>query len=196
VVNPCQRQHNRPTRGQKITLLQSCHATGNFFLTRPAAESRPIRSAAVSHCRAYIYFLTISVRPIISKSTRPIFTNFSGLVELLASAHRGKWGQLSPVEKNGLKNKKQKDAKKISFLYLCYILRAIRAGRCRERRYADHIFIQIYFTMHHFVVKFSKFSSPHEWQGGIDPPLTKILRMFLGRTTAVDERSEISFSIP
>ena len=25
-------------------------------------------------------------------------------------------------------------------------------GRCRERRYADHIFIQIYFRMHHFVV--------------------------------------------
>ena len=30
--------------------------------------------------------------------------------------------------------------------------------RCRERRYADHIFIQIYFRMHHFVAKFSKFS--------------------------------------
>ena len=29
-------------------------------------------------------------------------------------------------------------------------------GRCRERRYADHIFIQIYFRMHHFVVKFKK----------------------------------------
>jgi len=43
-----------------------------------------------------------------------------------------------------------------------YILRAIEAGRCRERRYADHIFIQIYFRMHHFVVKFSKFSSPQE----------------------------------
>jgi len=42
---------------------------------------------------------------------------------------------------------------------LCYILRAIRAGRCRERRYADHIFIQMYFRMHHFLVKFSKFSS-------------------------------------
>jgi len=28
-----------------------------------------------------------------------------------------------------------------------------------ERRSADHIFIQIYFRMHHFVVKFSKFSS-------------------------------------
>ena len=33
-------------------------------------------------------------------------------------------------------------------------------GRCRERRYADHIFIQIYFRKHHFVAKFSKFSSP------------------------------------
>ena len=43
--------------------------------------------------------------------------------------------------------------------FLCF-LRAIRAGRCRERRYADHTFIQIYFRMDHFVVKFSKFSSP------------------------------------
>ena len=61
--------------------------------------------------------------------------------------------------KNGWKIKTRKHAKS-SFLCLCYILRAIRAGRCRERRYADHIFIQIYFRMHHFVVKFSEFSSP------------------------------------
>jgi len=52
---------------------------------------------------------------------------------------------------------------------LCYILRAIRAGRCRERRSADYTFIQIYFRMHHFVVKFSKFSSPQAARG-IDPP--------------------------
>jgi len=45
------------------------------------------------------------------------------------------------------------------------ILRAIRAGRCRERRYADHIFIQIYFRMHHFVVTFSKFSSSQAARG-------------------------------
>ena len=38
--------------------------------------------------------------------------------------------------------------KKSSFQCLHYVLRAIRAGRCRERRYADHIFIQIYFRMH------------------------------------------------
>ena len=56
---------------------------------------------------------------------------------------------------------------------LCYILRAIRAGRCGERRYADHIFIQIYFRMHHFVVKFSKFYSSQAPEGG------KILRTFL-----------------
>jgi len=54
---------------------------------------------------------------------------------------------------------------------LCYILslRAIRAGRCRERRYADHIFIQIYFRMRHFVVKLLKFFSPQAARG-IDPP--------------------------
>jgi len=51
------------------------------------------------------------------------------------------------------------------------------AGRCRERRYADHIFIQIYFRMHHFVVNFPNFLRLRR-QGGIDP-LTKILRTFL-----------------
>ena len=49
-------------------------------------------------------------------------------------------------------------------------MRAIRAGRCRERRYADHIFIQIYFRMHHFVVKFSKFSSPADVPGYFGHP--------------------------
>jgi len=86
-----------------------------------------------------------------------------------ASAHRGKWGQLTPLEKNEWKIKKRKHAKKSSFLCLCYILRADRAGRCRERRCADHIFIQIYFRMHYFVVKFSKFSSPQAARGHWPP---------------------------
>jgi len=43
--------------------------------------------------------------------------------------------------------------------------RAIGAGRCKERSYADHIFIQIYSRMHHFVDKFSKFSSPQAARG-------------------------------
>ena len=84
-----------------------------------------------------------------------------------SSTNRGKWGQLTFWEKDeGLKSEK---LQKISFLCLCYILRAIRAGRCRERRYADHIFIQIYFRMHHFVVKFSKFSSPQAARGHRSP---------------------------
>jgi len=49
--------------------------------------------------------------------------------------------------------------------------------QCRERRYADHI-IQIYFGMHHFVVKFSKKKFHLRWQGGIDPP-NQILLTFL-----------------
>ena len=52
-------------------------------------------------------------------------------------------------------------------MFMLY-LKAIRAGRHRERRYADHIFIQIYFRMHIFVVKFSKFSSLQAARG-IDP---------------------------
>jgi len=38
-------------------------------------------------------------------------------------------------------------------------------GKVRERRYAGHIFIQIYFRMHHFVAKFSTFSSPQAARG-------------------------------
>ena len=83
-------------------------------------------------------------------------------ISACASSHRGKWGS---VEKMDKKNYKSKTGKKSSFLRLCYILRAIRVGLCRERRYADHIFIQIYFRMHHFVVKFSKLSSPQTARG-------------------------------
>ena len=68
--------------------------------------------------------------------------------------------------KNRWKIKKRKHAKKSSFLCLGYILRAIRAGRCRERRYTNDIFIQIYFRMHHFVVKFS---SPQAARGHWPP---------------------------
>jgi len=85
-------------------------------------------------------------------------------------------GSTDPLE-NVWKIRKRKHAKNSSFLCLCYILRAIRTGRCRERRYADHIFIQIYFRMHHCVVKFSKFSSRQAARGHW--PLTKILRTFL-----------------
>jgi len=73
--------------------------------------------------------------------------------------HVGANGVSWPRWKNGLKIKKWKHAKN----------RAIRAGRCRERRYADHIFIQTYFRMHHFVVKFSLFSSPQVARGHWPP---------------------------
>ena len=52
---------------------------------------------------------------------------------------------------------KAKTYKKSSYLN---ISRAIR-----KRRYTDHIFIQIYFRMHHFLVKFSKFSLPKAARG-------------------------------
>jgi len=65
------------------------------------------------------------------------------------------YGQKGSAGKMDEKLKSENMQKKSSFLCLGYILRAIRAGRCKERRYTDHIFIQIYFGMHHFVVKFS-----------------------------------------
>ena len=61
-----------------------------------------------------------------------------------ASAVRthGQMGSADPLE-NGWKIKKRKHAKKSSFLCLCYILRAIRTGRCRERCCANHIYSDI-----------------------------------------------------
>jgi len=106
-----------------------------------------------------------------ANNTRRLFTESAGHKQTWASAHRGKWGQLTPW-KNGWKIKKRKHAKNSSFLCLCYILRAMRVGRCRERRYADHIFIQIYCRMHYFVVKFQNFLRLRR-QGGIDPPNQK-----------------------
>ena len=85
------------------------------------------------------------------------------------SAYRGKWSQLTPW-KNGWKLQSESMPKKSSFPCLCYILKAIRASRCRERRCADHIFIPIYFIMHHFVVKIF-FASGGK---GALTPLTKI----------------------
>jgi len=41
-----------------------------------------ICSAAISYLFFKILFLTISVRPIISNSARPVFTKFGGLIEL------------------------------------------------------------------------------------------------------------------
>ena len=75
--------------------------------------------------------------------------------------------------KNGSKIKKRKHAKTAVFLN----------GLWGERRYADQIFIQIYFRMHYFVVRFSKISSPRAARG-IDP-LTKIQRTLV-RFTSTD----------
>jgi len=76
-------------------------------------------------------------------------------------------GSADPLENNEkLKSENmQKGQLSMSMLYF----ESNQGGRCRERRYADHISIQIYFRMHHFVVKFSKFSSPQAARG-IDPP--------------------------
>ena len=73
------------------------------------------------------------------------------------------------------------------------ILRAIRSGRCRERRYADHIFSQIYFRMHHFVVKFSKFARRH-WppnQNPADPPASTRCDFFSTTTRGIRLRREV-----
>jgi len=51
-------------------------------------------------------------------------------------------GVSRPPWKKWMKKLKSENMQKnSSFLRLCYILTAIKAGRCRERRYAGHIFI-------------------------------------------------------
>ena len=58
-----------------------------------------------------------------------------------------------------------------------------------ERRYADHIFIQIYFRMHRFVVKFSKFSSPRAAKGHCPPPNQNPADTFASQLMATHERA-------
>jgi len=74
-----------------------------------------------------------------------------------ASAH-GKWGQLTPPGKMDEKLKSENMQKKQFSMFMLYF--ESNQGRQGRQRYADNIFIQIYLRMRHFVVKFSKFSSP------------------------------------
>jgi len=73
-------------------------------------------------------------------------------------------GSADPPGKMDEKLKSENMQKEQFSMFMLYF-ESNRAGRCRERRYDDHIFIQIYFRMHHFVVKFSKFSSPRAVRG-------------------------------
>ena len=86
---------------------------------------------------------------------------------MLGRPHIGANGVSWPPWKNGWKIKQQNHAKTTSFLN-----GGEGWGECkvRERRYADHIFIQIYFRVHHFVAKFSKKnSSPQAARGHWSP---------------------------
>jgi len=75
-------------------------------------------------------------------------------------------GSADPPGKMDKKLKIENMQKRAFFLN---ILRALRAGICKERRYADHIFIQIYSRMHHFVVKLSKKNFASDSKGALTP---------------------------
>jgi len=51
-----------------------------IYSARPVAAQQQARRALCS--AAVSYFLTISIKPIISKFTGPVFVKFSGLIEL------------------------------------------------------------------------------------------------------------------
>jgi len=69
---------------------------------------------------------------------------------------------------------------KSSFLCLCYILRAIRAGRCRERRYADQMFNSDSLQNAPYRSQIFKNFFASGGNGALTP-LTKILRTFPAR---------------
>ena len=67
------------------------------------------------------------------------------------------------------KKLKSENMQKIAvFMFMLYF-ESNQGRQCRERRYADHMFIRIYFRMHDFVVKFSNFSSPQAARGHRPP---------------------------
>ena len=73
--------------------------------------------------------------------------------------------------------------KRTAVFYVLCFMRAIRAGRCRERRYADHIFIQILQNAPFRSLIFKIFFA--SGGKGALTPLTKILRTFLIQAATV-----------
>ena len=73
---------------------------------------------------------------------------------------------------------------------LCYILRAIRAGRCRERRYADHIIYSDKLQSAPFRSQIFKIFFASGSNGALTP-LTKILRTFLRTLNRVQRWCEL-----
>jgi len=60
---------------------------------------------------------------------------------------------------------KSENMQKQQFSMFMLYFESNQGRQVRKRRYADHIFIQIYFRMHHIVVKFAQFSSPQAARG-------------------------------
>jgi len=95
----------------------------------------------------------------LSSCLGPVFLNLDAAVpsgDVHGRPHIGANGVSWPPGKMDEKLKSENMQKRAVF-YVCYILRAIRVGRCRERHYSYQIFIQIYFRTHHFIVVFKIF---------------------------------------
>jgi len=109
-------------------------------------------------------------------------------------------GSAEPPWKNGWKNKKRKHAKKQFSMFMLYF--ESNQGRQVQRTalWWPHFFqIYRYFRMHHFVVKFSKFSSPQaargRWppnQNPADVPVVTITFSFFQVTANILQSSVIT----
>ena len=116
-----------------------------------------------AYCVARVVYTAVANRP---------STSWPASATLMGVRTYGQTGSADPPGKTDEKLKSGNMQKRaVFYVYVIFWEQSGQADRrCRERRYADHIFIQIYFRMHHFVVKFPKFSSPQAARGHCPPP--------------------------
>ena len=112
-----------------------------------------------------------------------------------AFPHVGANGVSLPPGKMDEKLKSENMQKRAVFKCLCYILRTIGAGRCREWRYADHIFISDILQSAPFRSQIFKIFFASGGKGALTP-LTKILRTFLRTDRRVPELIPVLGSRP
>ena len=159
-----QRQRHVPVPGRILVLPRP--TVGRFNTLSVHRSLSQVRSYGARYCQTVgrsicqqyseMYRVVCGSTATSTPSARHVVTTGSGLRCHATNAnvssiihgrpHIGQMGSADPPLKMDEKLKSENMQKRAVFYV--YILRAIMAGRCRERRYADHMFIQIYFRMH------------------------------------------------
>jgi len=128
------------------------------LLQNPGGATGACCGAVSVCCRCSVYKSSGSVEATVLCSVKSEASHISGRSRALCSSpapssppsvttslldKHGRPHTADPPGKMNEKFKSESMQKKSNFLCLCYILKAIRAGRCRERRYADHTYSDI-----------------------------------------------------